>query len=235
MALATTTLPTWAAPPVMMPPLSSTSRVMKIGIIVQGQVRDGPVDARLLDHPAAAARRSRRRQRRDLGRAAARCFRSRSTRSGSGRADVTLDQVHGSDVGRARRRACCGTPAARISAPAASSTRPTSACSIRFVAAGRHARRRSPRCRSTHADGKRAAAGRRRQARRGAPAADRRRRHQRRPRPDADRREVPLGQHARRHPGVEEALEEMKPGLPGSRSTRRSSGRPLSSRNRSTT
>lgn len=31
-AIATSTLPTWAAPPHMMPPLSSTSRVMKIGI-----------------------------------------------------------------------------------------------------------------------------------------------------------------------------------------------------------
>jgi CzcA family heavy metal efflux pump len=32
MALATKTLPTWAAPPFMMPPLSSTSRIMKVGI-----------------------------------------------------------------------------------------------------------------------------------------------------------------------------------------------------------
>src|SRR3954471_6677496 len=32
MALATRTLPTWAAPPFMMPPLSSTSRIMKVGI-----------------------------------------------------------------------------------------------------------------------------------------------------------------------------------------------------------
>jgi CzcA family heavy metal efflux pump len=32
MALATKSLPTWAAPPFMMPPLSSTSRIMKIGI-----------------------------------------------------------------------------------------------------------------------------------------------------------------------------------------------------------
>jgi Cu/Ag efflux pump CusA len=31
-AIATATLPTWAAPPFIMPPLSSTSRVMKIGI-----------------------------------------------------------------------------------------------------------------------------------------------------------------------------------------------------------
>ncbi len=32
MAIATKTLPTWAAPPFMMPPLSSTSRIMKVGI-----------------------------------------------------------------------------------------------------------------------------------------------------------------------------------------------------------
>jgi CzcA family heavy metal efflux pump len=32
MAIASKTLPTWAAPPFMMPPLSSTSRIMKIGI-----------------------------------------------------------------------------------------------------------------------------------------------------------------------------------------------------------
>src|SRR3712207_1071866 len=31
-ATATPSLPTWAAPPFMMPPLSATSRVMKIGI-----------------------------------------------------------------------------------------------------------------------------------------------------------------------------------------------------------
>jgi CzcA family heavy metal efflux pump len=35
MALATKALPTWAAPPFMMPPLSSTSRIMKIGITSQ--------------------------------------------------------------------------------------------------------------------------------------------------------------------------------------------------------
>lgn len=35
MALASKALPTWAAPPYMMPPLSSTSRIMKIGITSQ--------------------------------------------------------------------------------------------------------------------------------------------------------------------------------------------------------
>ena len=32
LAIGTPTLPTWAAPPMMMPPLSSTARTMKIGI-----------------------------------------------------------------------------------------------------------------------------------------------------------------------------------------------------------
>jgi CzcA family heavy metal efflux pump len=35
MVLASKTLPTWASPPFMMPPLSSTSRIMKIGITAQ--------------------------------------------------------------------------------------------------------------------------------------------------------------------------------------------------------
>jgi Cu/Ag efflux pump CusA len=35
MVLASKTLPTWASPPFMMPPLSSTSRIMKIGITSQ--------------------------------------------------------------------------------------------------------------------------------------------------------------------------------------------------------
>src|SRR3954469_6964258 len=36
-AVATQGMPTWAAPPVMMPPVSSTSRVMKIGITSQNR------------------------------------------------------------------------------------------------------------------------------------------------------------------------------------------------------
>jgi len=36
-AIATQGLPTWAAPPVMMPPVSSTSRVMKIGVTSKGR------------------------------------------------------------------------------------------------------------------------------------------------------------------------------------------------------
>ncbi|XIA64927.1 efflux RND transporter permease subunit [Bradyrhizobium sp. TZ2] len=70
MALATKTLPTWAAPPFMMPPLYLDQPDHEGRHYFQGQVRDGPVDALLLDDPAAAARSSRRCERRDLGRAA---------------------------------------------------------------------------------------------------------------------------------------------------------------------
>ena len=61
-----------------------------------------------------------------------------------------------------------------------------------------------------------AAAGRHRHGARGPPAGLGRGRRQRRPRPDADRPEVPRGQHAwRSREGVEEAIAELRPGLPG--------------------
>jgi CzcA family heavy metal efflux pump len=60
-AIATATLPTWAAPPFMMPPLSSTSRVMKIGITSENRsVMDlsmlayWTIRARLLGVPGVA-------------------------------------------------------------------------------------------------------------------------------------------------------------------------------------
>ena len=64
------TLPTWAAPPFMMQPVSATSRIMKIGLSSKTiGLMDLSVD-RLLEDPGAAAARPRRGQRRDLGRAA---------------------------------------------------------------------------------------------------------------------------------------------------------------------
>ena len=47
-------LPTWAAPPVILQPLSSTSRVMKIGSRRTTAQPDRPVDDRLLDDPPPA-------------------------------------------------------------------------------------------------------------------------------------------------------------------------------------
>jgi CzcA family heavy metal efflux pump len=60
-AIATRTMPTWAAPPVMMPPVSTTSRVMKIGISTkEGSMMDlsmlayWKIRSRLLGVPGVA-------------------------------------------------------------------------------------------------------------------------------------------------------------------------------------
>ena len=97
--------------------------------------------------------------------------------------------------------ACCAMPAARISAPAASSKRPISASSSVFVGSAAVTPETLARVPVTHRHGKpplllsdvadlvyRAA------------GHDRRCGHQRRPRPHAHRREVSLGQHARGDP-----------------------------------
>src|SRR3954451_18115989 len=59
-------LPTWAAPPLMMPMVSATSRIMHIGLSSK-QMSHGPLDERLLEGPGANHARARGRQRRDLG------------------------------------------------------------------------------------------------------------------------------------------------------------------------
>ncbi len=61
------TLPSWAAPPVMIQPLSATSRVMKIGMSSDDDPDDRPVDDGLLEDPGPPARRTGRGERRDLG------------------------------------------------------------------------------------------------------------------------------------------------------------------------
>ena len=75
----TPSLPTWAAPPFMLPPLSATSRVMKIGMSSKTMSRHGHVPDRLLDDPVAAAERAGRGQHPDLGRAAQPAPRRRSS------------------------------------------------------------------------------------------------------------------------------------------------------------
>ena len=115
--------------------------------------------------------------------------------------DVSLDQVMDGDRGLARRGPAAATRTARSSAPAASSTPPNQRLGIRHVLPIVDAGATSRRSRSRTRTAATSALGRRRQRRRGPPAAGRRRRHQRRPGPDADRREVPVGQHARRHAG----------------------------------
>ena len=86
-------LPTWAGPPVMLQPLSATSRVMKIGISSKTAVRDGAVDDRLLDDPGPAAAACPAWPTSPSGANGCRCCRCRSNRIGCRANDVTLDQV----------------------------------------------------------------------------------------------------------------------------------------------
>ena len=83
--------------------------------------------------------------------------------------------------------------------------------------------------------GRRLCARRRRDRRPRAPAARSATRSSTTARPDAHRREVPVGEHARRDARASsDALDELRPGLPGHRDRlRRSSGRRTSSRSRS--
>ena len=79
-ATVTPTLPTWASPPVMIQPLSSTSRVMKIGLSSDTSSADRHVDDRLLEDPGPAAARARRGERRRSGASGCSRCRCRSTR-----------------------------------------------------------------------------------------------------------------------------------------------------------
>ena len=98
------TLPTWAAPPVMMPPVSATSRVMKIGLTSKTISPAGAVDDRLLEDPRAAAARARRGQRRDLGRAPAAGARRGRPGAAAAPTSVSLDEVMNATADVARRR-----------------------------------------------------------------------------------------------------------------------------------
>ena len=87
------TLPTWAAPPVMLAPVSATGRAMQIGmtskdhsLIEMSMTAYWTIRARLL----AGARRG---QRRDLERAAADDDGAGRARRNAGQHDVSLDQV----------------------------------------------------------------------------------------------------------------------------------------------
>ena len=62
-------LPTWAAPPFILQPLSATSRVMKIGLSSDTVSLIDMSMIAVLEHPRPAAARARRGQRGDLGRA----------------------------------------------------------------------------------------------------------------------------------------------------------------------
>ena len=142
----TATLPSWASPPFMMPALSSTSRILKIGLTLGHGQPDRPVDHRVLEDPGPAAPGARRRPGRDLGRAAA-----AAPRPGRpGEAGAVRRQPAAGDGRRGRRAwrpACCGTPTAPWSAPAASS-RPATAGSTSGTSSRSRTRSSSRRCRS---------------------------------------------------------------------------------------
>ena len=164
-------LPAVAHPPVILPPLSSTSRVLKIGMSSQTLVADGDDHARALDDPAAADGDPRRRERRASGASATTAPGAGRPRPAAPRTGVTLD-----DVVAAPRRDASSRPAA------GSSTRPTSGSPSAHRVASSEPPRTSAEATVAFRAGARPAARRRRRRRRGAPAADRRRGHQRRPR-----------------------------------------------------
>ena len=237
-ATVTPTLPTWAAPPVMLQPLSSTSRVMKIGLSSDDTLADRPVDDRRTGRSgrgccavpgvANVAIWGERMQmlqvqvEPDEHAGERRHPRRRSWTATADALDAGLLQYSDGRRHRDRRVHRHAQPAARRPARAAHRRRRRTSAEV----ADRGARRRS-RCGSSD-------------------VADVVEDHQ--PLigdavinggagPHAHRREVPVGATRwRSREGVEAALEELRPGLPRHRDRRRrSSGRRPSSRPRSTT
>ena len=193
--------PTVAQPPVILQPLSSTSRVLKIGVWSKTLSQQDLTDPGPVDDPAEADVGARRGQRRHLGPARQAVPGARRSRPAAGQ------RRH------ARRGRAGGRRRGRRWRPAASSTRRTSGWPSAT------SRRSSSRTtwRATVVD-----------FRGGAPirlgdvadvvdrlaAADRRRGHQRRPRPAADRREAAGGQHARSDArGRSRPWKTLQPGL----------------------
>ncbi len=170
-------------------PLSSTSRVLKIGVSSKTLSQMDLTILAQVDDPPAADGDPRRRQRRDLGPARPAVPGARRPRPAARPRRHARQVVHAAP--RRRRRSRRGgfidTPNQRLA--------------VRHLLADR--RRPSDLARSRWSPSATA-----RRSRLGdvadvvdrLPAADRRRRHQRRPRPAADRREAAVGQHARRDP-----------------------------------
>ena len=215
MATVQNTLPTWAAPPVMLQPLSATSRVMKIGMTSDTMSLEDlsmtaywKIRARLLRVP-------RRGQRPDLGRAHQGVpgrGRAREARERQGVRSTTVMEVtsHGprrrpAEVrrGRLHRDRRVHRHARTSGSGSATSCRSSPPEDLAQVAAGR-ARRQD------------AAHRRRRQGGAGGAAPRRRRRHQRRPRADAGGREAAVGQHRSTSPRTSRRPSTTcSPGLPG--------------------
>ena len=87
------TLPTWASPPFIMPPLSATSRIMKIGLTSDELNLIEHVDRRLLEDPAAHPARPRRRDRSTSSASGSSSATCRSTRAKLAANGVSLDRV----------------------------------------------------------------------------------------------------------------------------------------------
>ena len=185
LAAETSRLPAVARPPVMLSPLSSTSRVLKIGVTSRHAFADGHDDPRPVDDPPAVDGDSRRGERGHLGAA-------RSAVSGAGRSRASAGARRHAGGRRARRDRGHGPGRRRIL-----STRPISA--LARAAIDRHAARRRiwPMPLSIFGPGA-VATGRRCRRCRRLSAADRRRGNQRRAGLAADRRKATLGQHAGR-------------------------------------
>ena len=105
----TPTLPTWATPPLMMPPLSATSRVMKIGLSSERPEPDRDVVDHVLEDQAAPAARAGRGGGRHLRRAAPAA--PRAGRPGQAGGERRLARAgDGDDI---RRRRCRRAPVHR--------------------------------------------------------------------------------------------------------------------------
>ena len=186
----------WAAPPVMLQPLSATGRFMKIGLSSKKLLGHRTVHDRLLDHPAAVAAVP------GVANVAIWGERIEMLQVQVEPAQAARERRHRSKRSWRRRptpwkRACCSYSDGALIGTGGFIDTPNQ----RFGDPSRPAHRRSPE------DLGEVAIDEPRTARplllsdvakmvRGPPAAGRRRGDQRRPGPDADRREVPLGQHA---------------------------------------
>ena len=229
----TATLPTWASPPFMMPALSATSRIMKIGMTSGRGEPHRHVRAGLLEGPRPAAPRARGRPGGDLGRAAA----AAPCPGRPGEAGRARRHPAGGDerLGRRARRG----PAALLRRRRGRHRRirgerePAAQCPTRAT----DRRRRGPRPGAGAGTGRQDPAARRPGRGQGGPRpADRRRRGERRARAVAGGPEVPRGEHGRGDQGRRGGH-----GGDGSRTaghrgaTPRSSDRRPSSSSRSTT
>ena len=212
LAQVTPTLPTWAAPPWMMPPLSATSRIMKIGLTSDEAEPDRDVLDRLLEDPPAPAARARRGAGQHLRRAPAAAPRAgRPGQAGRERRlarrvmETTSDALDAGVLQYAGQLPAGTGGFVESDGPAAE--RPQRAADPEpedlGQGPGREARQGAAAVRPGPGQG-------------GPPADLGRRRHQRRPRPDADRPEVPRRQHDgghRRDRGRDRRR--CGPGLPG--------------------